>query len=127
MFDEKKIREFLKDKSRETILELYLQKCFDMEMEETYSDMSILLRPVKNRKLLFKRFRELFDAQDAITNFLNEQKHLSENGELYYITVKKFTDEQRWTGESTDCLLKGNIFTSEHEAQKVLEVLFDEQ
>lgn len=125
MFDEQKTREYLKDKSKETILELYLQKCFDMEMAETHSDISILLRPVKNRKMLFKRFRKLFGG-DAISNFLNEQKHLSEDGELYYITVKRFTDEQRATGESADCLLKGNIFTSEHEAQKVLEVLFDE-
>ena len=125
MFDEKKIREYLKDKSKETILELYLQKCFDMEMAETHSDINILLRPVKNRKLLFKRFRKLF-GKDAIDNFLNEQKRLSEDGELYYITVKRFTDEQRETGESADCLLKGNIFTNKYEAQKVLEVLFDD-
>lgn len=38
MFNETLIRNFLKNKSREVILELYLQKCFDYEMLKHYDE-----------------------------------------------------------------------------------------
>lgn len=97
--------------------------------KESYPELArVLQKGTKGREML-NELRNSYGSnlfhsnKDVIGDIFSELKEKGD-GKLYYISIKEMTEEERASGVSGKCLVTGNLFYNERDAEKVLETIF---